>query len=62
MIKRITGLVLAGVMALGIVSVAGANFAPVGIAEAAQASQKITYKARYTPFRSKPIILSLPVQ
>ncbi|AIQ29624.1 MULTISPECIES: ABC transporter substrate-binding protein [Paenibacillus] len=64
MIKRITGLVLAGVMALGIVSAAGVNVAPVGVAEAAQATQKITYKGKvYTvPAKTNNIVITGAVE
>ncbi|WP_342565990.1 ABC transporter substrate-binding protein [Paenibacillus sp. FSL R7-0345] len=58
--KRITGMVLAGVMALGIGSAASVSAAPVNVAKAATATQKITYKGKvYTvPAKTDNIVIA----
>lgn len=58
--KRIMGMVLAGVMALGIGSAASVSAAPVNVAKAATATQKITYKGKvYTvPAKTDNIVIA----
>ncbi|WP_150268316.1 ABC transporter substrate-binding protein [Paenibacillus tepidiphilus] len=61
--KKLMGLVLAGVMALNIGSVASVNAAPASVAKAAQAAQKtqkITYKGKvYTvPAKTDNIVIA----
>lgn len=58
--KRIMGMVLAGVMALGIGSAASVSAAPVNVAKATTATQKITYKGKvYTvPAKTDNIVIT----
>lgn len=58
--KRMMGLVLAGVMALSIGSAASVNAAPVNVAKATTATQKITYKGKvYTvPAKTDNIVIA----
>lgn len=58
--KRIMGMVLAGVMALGIGSAASVSAAPANVAKATTATQKITYKGKvYTvPAKTDNIVIT----